>query len=84
MAVSAPTVRAALERLLDARMHSSAMSLSLAILALTAHGADLVDLPKRLVVRQDADGGFRGRCDFTALAACALGAVLDGTHAFKV
>jgi hypothetical protein len=70
------------ERLLDAREHPSTSGLALAILARQACGADLVDLRDRLTARQGDDGSFSGRCDWTALAACALGALEDGSHVF--
>jgi hypothetical protein len=84
MAVSAPAVGRALDRLLDARAQPSTMTLSLAVLARVSHRADLFNLPTWLVGRQSADGSFRGRSDWTALAACALGAVVDGTHVFAI
>lgn len=79
-----PEVDRALARLLDAAAHPSGLSLSLAILARVAHRAPIEALAALLVARQDADGGFGGRCERTALAACALGAAVEGTHVYAV
>lgn len=77
-----PACDRALEFLMGARAHPSASTLSLAVLARVARGRSVEDLPERLVARQADDGSYGGRCDRTALAACALGAVAEGTHAF--
>lgn len=74
----------ALVRLADAVSKPSAMTLSLAILARVARGAEVAALPDLLAARQLADGSFNGRCDLTALAACAFGAIEEGTHVFAV
>ena len=62
----------------------STMSLSLAILARLAHGRDAADLVPHLLARQAPDGGFSGRADRTALAACAMRAAEVGTRPFEV
>jgi hypothetical protein len=79
-----PELAPALDLLLSGRAAPSVSRLSLAILARVAAGADPFDLPDALLARQAADGSFGGRVDRTALAACALGAVCEGTHAFVV
>ncbi|MCB9760228.1 MAG: hypothetical protein H6739_10370 [Alphaproteobacteria bacterium] len=78
-----PAVDRALARLLDAQVQASTTTLALAILARAAHGLGAGPLPPLLLARQDADGGFGGRCDRTALAACALGVLDGGPHPFS-
>lgn len=80
-----PTVDRALQRLQAARSQRSTSTLSLAILAHLQHGRDDVGaLVELLVARQRQDGSFSGRCDWTALAACALSAADGGPHPFEV
>ena len=69
-------------RMLSAIAHPSTSSLARAILARQACSADLSGLAEGLLGRQQDDGSFAGRCDWTALAACALGALEDGSHVF--
>jgi len=77
-----PEVDRGLARLLDARTQPSPLTLSMAILARGAHGEPIDDLPSLLGRLQDADGGFDGRADWTALAACALRLAEEGVHVF--
>ena len=60
----------------------STMTRSLAMLARAAHGLDSAALAPLLMSRQDPDGGFGGRCDWTALAICALSAQDGAPHPF--
>lgn len=76
-------VQRALTRLEDARQQRSTSTLSLAILAHCQHGAPVPDgLLALLAQRQRPDGSFQGRCDWTALAACAFAAT-EGTPPFE-
>ena len=80
-----PEVARALVRLDAAIEQRSTSTLSLAILARRAHGQAPSDaVVEALVARQRADGSFGGRCDWTALAACALGVVRGEPHPFAV
>ncbi len=84
MALSGPPVARALVRLRDALQQPSALTLSLAVLAHIAHQARPGALVDTLIARQRPDGSFGGRCDWTALALCALSAAGSGRHAFAV
>ncbi|MCK6516352.1 hypothetical protein L6R46_15025 [Myxococcota bacterium] len=70
-----------LDRVLRVREEESTTSLSLAVLALTAHDAPLGDLPDRLSLRLQR-GGATTRLDRLALGLCALHAAADLTHPF--
>ena len=70
-----------LDRVLRVREEESTTSLSLAVLALTAHDAPLADLPDRLSLRLQR-GGATTRLDRLALGLCALHAAADRTHPF--
>lgn len=72
----------ALRRLDAARAVPSTMTRSLAALALAAHGQPAVDYAPLILSRQGPDGGFGGRCDWTALAACALAVIEGEAHPF--
>lgn len=78
-------VARALLRLEAAAVQRSTSTLSLALLAHRAHQkpppAGLLPL---LLARQRADGSFAGRCDWTALAACALAVERGEPHPFAV
>jgi hypothetical protein len=56
----------------------SAHSLAMSVLAHAAMGRDPTLGAQALVGRQDDDGGWRGRCDLTALACAALSAATGG------
>jgi len=74
-----------LDRLLAATTQRSTMTLSLALLAHTRHGRDAPEaLVSALLARQRGDGSFGGRCDWTALATCAIAAVAGEPHPFEV
>lgn len=80
-----PAVERALTRLQAARQQRSTSTLSLAVLAHLQHGVDDIGpLVSLLVERQRSDGSFSGRCDWTALAACALSAAAGAPHPFEV
>jgi hypothetical protein len=76
-----PAVERGLTRLDSARQQTSTTTLSLAILAARQHGRPTDELATMLRARQRTDGSFSGRCDWTALAACALS---DDPHPFSL
>jgi hypothetical protein len=81
-----PQVERGLARLLLTREQPTTASLSMAILALHSHGADLQDLPELLARRGEPMAGVRTRfglrIDRHALATCAFRAIEEGHHAF--
>lgn len=79
---SAATARG-VERLADVLTRPSTLSLALLVLARARHGLEPGPALDALRARQDADGGFGGRCDWTALAACALAVAEGAPHPFR-
>lgn len=72
-------VRGAQRFLLDVVKRPSPLNLSWAILGGEVHGFGSSEWVERLCAAQDADGGFSGRVDRTALALCALSVAVGGT-----
>ena len=72
----------AMTRLETVYRYPSANGLALTILAGQCHSYRVEQGIEQLIQWQRADGSFSGRCDWTALAACALNAAQNGGHHF--
>ncbi len=79
-----PHLEPALAVLRQSEQRPSTLSLSLAILALGLHQRPTEELAGRLLLRQEAQGSFGRRCDWTALAATALHLASGGSHVFHL
>ena len=69
-------------RLQTVYRYPSANSLALTILARQCHSYRVEQGIEQLIQWQRVDGSFSGRCDWTAVAACALNAAQNGGHHF--